>query len=201
MICFAAIAPHQPLLLPTVGEESDRKEVVKTISSLKILGDQFGMTKPEEIIISSPHKDWGFNVPLHFLAPEFEGEIEYFLTGYESPEKHFEQGKEFFRGLEKNKRYAVIASGDLSHCLKEDGPYGFQADGPKFAKALQEYLIGKNIKALFGLYDDFPEAIECGLRSFSYLLGMLEASGKDWHPKILSYEGPFGVGYLVARMI
>jgi len=28
---------------------------------------------------------------------------------------------------------------------------------------------------------------------------MLEESGIDWQPEILSYEGPFGVGYLVAN--
>jgi hypothetical protein len=29
-------------------------------------------------------------------------------------------------------------------------------------------------------------------------LGILEESGLNWKPEILSYEGPFGVGYLVA---
>jgi len=45
----------------------------------------------------------------------------------------------------------------------------------------------------------YPEAGECGLRSFSFLLGILEASGALWQPEILSYEGPFGVGYLVVN--
>ena len=37
---------------------------------------------------------------------------------------------------------------------------------------------------------------ECGLRSFVILLGVLD--GLEIKPEILSYEGPFGVGYLVA---
>jgi len=45
----------------------------------------------------------------------------------------------------------------------------------------------------------YPEAGECGLRSFCFLLGILEASGISWQPEILSYEGPFGVGYLVVN--
>jgi len=49
------------------------------------------------------------------------------------------------------------------------------------------------------LDDLYPEAGECGLRSFCFLLGILEASGISWQPEILSYEGPFGVGYLVAN--
>jgi hypothetical protein len=30
-------------------------------------------------------------------------------------------------------------------------------------------------------------------------LGILEASGINYQPEILSYEDPFGVGYLVAN--
>ena len=37
---------------------------------------------------------------------------------------------------------------------------------------------------------------ECGLRSSIILLGVLD--GLKVKPEILSYEGPFGVGYLVA---
>lgn len=201
MIIFSAIAPHPPLLLPGVGSESDQKKVEKTIESLGVLRKRFLAAEPDAIIISSPHEDWGFNVPLHFLAPGFKGEIIYFLTGGGSPAEHFTQGKDFFNELELDKRYALIASGDLSHCLKEDGPYNFHPEGPKFDKAFQEALIGKNIKTLISLDNKFPQAGECGLRSFAFLLGILEASGQEWQPKILSYEGPFGVGYLVAKII
>jgi len=41
------------------------------------------------------------------------------------------------------------------------------------------------------------EAGECGYRSIIILLGALD--GLDWKPEILSYEAPFGVGYLVAN--
>ena len=39
---------------------------------------------------------------------------------------------------------------------------------------------------------------ECGLRSILILLGIL--SGNKIKPEVLSYEGPFGVGYLVALL-
>ena len=93
----------------------------------------------------------------------------------------------------------MIASGDLSHCLKEEGPYGFHPDGPKFDKALIESLKKKDIEKILKLDEMYPDAGECGLRSFCFLLGILEASGLDYQPEILSYEGPFGVGYLVAN--
>jgi len=120
------------------------------------------------------------------------------LTTLDSPKQHFDWGKEFYSKIKNLKlKIALIASGDMSHCLKEDGPYGFHPDGPKFDKALIEFLKKKDIKNFLKLDEMFPEAAECGLRSFSFLLGILEKAKIDWHSEILSYEGPFGVGYLV----
>ncbi len=39
-------------------------------------------------------------------------------------------------------------------------------------------------------------AAECGLRSFEIMAGALE--GLPFTPQLLSYEGPFGVGYAIA---
>ncbi|XOB41757.1 MAG: hypothetical protein ACKKMS_03515 [Candidatus Nealsonbacteria bacterium] len=199
MLNFAAISPHPPILFPSVGSEKDRKQVKKTIESLNSLGEKLKESNPDSIIISSPHPDWGFNVPLYFLAKDFKGGIETYLMGLETPEFYFEKGKKVYQELDKNKKYALIASGDMSHCLKEDGPYGFHPDGPKFDKALIEALKKKDIETILKLDEMFPEAGECGLRSFCFLLGILEASGINYQPEILSYEGPFGVGYLVAN--
>lgn len=196
-IIFAAIAPHPPIILPSVGSEKDRAQVKKTISALENLGKNLEEKNPDSIIISSPHPDWGFNVPLYFLAKDFKGKIKSYLTDLNEPEFHFEKGKQFYGKLE-NKKYALIASGDLSHCLKEQGPYGFHADGPKFDKALINYLKKKDIKNIFKLNEKFPQASECGLRSFSFILGILEASKINWNIEVLSYESSFGVGYLVA---
>jgi len=192
MITFAAICPHPPILWQGKPE--------KTVKAMKKLGQIFHKADPEKIFISSPHPDWGFEVPLYFLAKNFRGKIEKVLINLESPQFYFEQGKKIYNLKIKNLKFkiALIASGDMSHCLKEDGPYGLHPDGPKFDKALIEALKKKDIKTILKLDDLYPEAGECGFRSFCFVLGILEASGIDWQPEILSYEGPFGVGYLVA---
>jgi aromatic ring-opening dioxygenase LigB subunit len=201
-VVFAAMSPHPPIILPSVGSKEDREQVKKTINVLKILGEKFKKAKPEMIIISSPHSDWGFNVPLFFLAKDFKGEIKNYLTGSEKPDYYFLKGKkiggELF-SVKIKKRVALIASGDLSHCLKEDGPYGFNPDGPKFDKTLIESLKKKDIKTILKLNELYPEAGECGLRSFCFTLGILEESKVKYQPEILSYEGPFGVGYLTVN--
>ena len=200
MLKFAAISPHPPIILPLVGSPEDRAQVKKTIASLELLGKKLKELKPDSIIISAPHPDWGFNVPLFFLANGFKGKIEQLLIGLEPPQFYFEQGKKAYTKYKiQNTRYALVASGDLSHCLKEDGPYGFRPDGPKFDKTLIEALKKKDIKTILKLDEMYPEAGECGLRSFCFLLGILEESKIDYQPEILSYEGPFGVGYLAVN--
>ncbi len=201
MLSFAAISPHPPILLPSVGSEKDRAQVKNTINALESLGEKLCEAKPSTIIISSPHPDWGFEVPLYFLAKDFRGKIETHLVRLESPEYYFEEGKKLYSLKIKNwkLKIALIASGDLSHCLRADGPYGFNPDGPKFDKELIESLKKKDIENILKLDDKYPEAGECGLRPFCFILGILEASGIKYQPEILSYEFPFGVGYLVAN--
>ncbi|MBU4298948.1 class III extradiol dioxygenase subunit B-like domain-containing protein [Patescibacteria group bacterium] len=207
MLIFACISPHPPIILPSVGSPEDRGQVKNTILALEKLGGKLKKLKPNSIIISSPHPDWGFEVPLHFLASDFKGEIQSILIGLESPRFYYEEGKELYKSKFQNpnvksnpkSKIALIASGDMSHCLKEEGPYGFHPDGPKHDKALIEALKKKDLETILKLDDLYPEAGECGLRSFCFLLGILEASGLDWQPEILSYEWPFGVGYLVSN--
>jgi aromatic ring-opening dioxygenase LigB subunit len=202
-IVFACISPHAPIFLPNIGRKEDRAQVKKTIESLELLGKKLSEAEPRSVprsvIISSPHQDWGFNVPLHFIAKDFKGEIKEVLIGTESPEHYFKEGQKFYEDLDKNKKYALIASGDMSHVLKEDGPYGFHPEGPRFDADLIKYLKNKDIEKIFKLDDDYPEAGECGLRSICFMLGILEAAKINWQAEILSYEGPFGVGYLVVN--
>jgi len=202
MLKFACISPHPPIILPSVGSPEDRAQVKNTILELEKLGEKLKKLNPEKIIISSPHPDWGFNVPLFFLAKDFKGEITTYLVGLEEPRFYFEKGKEVYKSISQrsnSQKVVLIASGDMSHCLKEEGPYGFNPDGPKYDKALIDALKKKDIETILKLDDLYPEAGECGLRSFCFLLGILEASGINWQPEILSYEGPFGVGYLVVN--
>ncbi|MGE5417059.1 MAG: AmmeMemoRadiSam system protein A, partial [Acidobacteriota bacterium] len=98
---------------------------------------------------------------------------------------------------ELERKTVVIASGDMSHRLKDDGPYSLNPDGPVFDKQLAEYLAkGQFIDVL-----DMPESLrenagECGYRSVVMMLGALNKI--QVKPHLYSYEGPFGVGYLVA---
>ena len=201
VLVFACLSPHPPIILPEVGSPQDREKVKSTIEALKSLAPKLAATKPEIVIVSSPHPDWGINVPLHFLVKSSKLKVQNYLTTSDSPKKHFEWGQKIIREIPQKRRVAWIASGDMSHRLKEDGPYGFHPSGPEFDQKFIELLKKKDIEGILNLPENLVgEAGECGLRSFCMLLGALDGLGVNWSPEVLSYEGPFGVGYLVAQL-
>lgn len=99
---------------------------------------------------------------------------------------------------ELNRKTVFIASGDLSHKLKEEGPYSYSPYGPKFDKEFIETLEKGDIVKCFNLEDRMvEESAQCGLYSVYTLLGAMEGNGVKG--TLLSYEGPFGVGYGVMK--
>jgi aromatic ring-opening dioxygenase LigB subunit len=91
-----------------------------------------------------------------------------------------------------------LASGDLSHRLKRGAPAGYDPRGAEFDAAVTERLAKGRFDELSDLDRGLVRAAgECGLRSFIALGGFLGEEAVD-SPRLLSYEGPFGVGYAVA---
>lgn len=88
----------------------------------------------------------------------------------------------------------VIGSGDLSHKLKEDGPYGFRKEGPEYDERIMDVMGRASFGELFDFSENFCEkAAECGHRSFTIMAGALD--GLAVKTEKLSHEGTFGVGY------
>lgn len=96
-----------------------------------------------------------------------------------------------------DRRVVFIASGDLSHVLKEDGPYGFKPEGPEFDTKIVRIFKEGHLDELYDIDGVFAErAAECGLRSFQIMAGAIGTEPSN--TEVYSYEGPFGVGYAVA---
>jgi aromatic ring-opening dioxygenase LigB subunit len=201
MLVFAAITPHPPIILPEIGG-LELAKVKKTVNAMKKLAKIFKESKPEKVVIISPHPppQHGAQVPLYYLMKNLPDlPIEELSITFDSYKDHYQWGKKEGKKYQHGpKRIAFVASGDLSHCLKADGPYGFNPAGPLFDRKLIELIKKKNIEGILNLDRDLIEnAGECGLRSICFLFGVLE--GQTYEPEILSYEGPFSVGYLVAN--
>lgn len=140
--------------------------------------------------------DHGTMVPLYFVNRYWKEYrlVRVGLSGL-SFTKHYELGQYIRDTAQKlDRRTVVIGSGDLSHRLKEEGPYGYRKEGPEYDARIMD-VMGKGA---FGELLDFPEdfcekAGECGHRSFLIMAGTLDRTKVQ--TERLSYEGPFGVGY------
>jgi len=143
--------------------------------------------------------DHGVLVPIHFLAKGMGGAKMVPLTFSLLPlDVHFAFGQAIRRVADKiGRRVAIVASGDLSHRLIPAAPAGFHPDGEVFDKKLVQYIEDYTVKGIMTMDEDLIDhAGECGLRSIVILLGALD--GLAVKSEVLSYEGPFGVGYCVA---
>ena len=54
MLSFAAICPHPPIIIPTIGRD-DLNKVKKTVEAMETLANQLAKINPEVLIIISPH--------------------------------------------------------------------------------------------------------------------------------------------------
>lgn len=144
--------------------------------------------------------DHGIMVPLYYLR---EAGVKATLVAFGISLLPFQKLFQFGRVLGRvvagtPRRVGLIASGDLSHRLTRDAPAGYDPQGKVFDEIIQDALRRMDTKAILNLSEELIErAGECGLRPIIMLLGALqEYQGES---KIHSYEGPFGVGYLVAE--
>ena len=140
--------------------------------------------------------DHGTMIPLWFLN-QYDRNYQVVRIGLSGLpfSAHYRLGQCIQRAAERSeKRIAVIASGDLSHRLTKDGPYGFQEEGPAYDRRIMDVMGSGEFGGLFDFSEEFCEkAAECGHRSFVIMAGALDSLAVK--AERLSHEGPFGVGY------
>lgn len=146
-----------------------------------------------------PSLDHGVLIPLYFLrkAGVHCPLVRMGLSGFSALD-HYRLGQCVAEAVDALGRRAVfVASGDLSHKLKADGPYGFAPEGPVFDEAVTKAMASGNFLEFLTMDPSLCDrAAECGLRSFQLMAGALD--GLAVQPRLLSHEGTFGVGYAVA---
>ncbi|MCM1084256.1 MAG: AmmeMemoRadiSam system protein A [Clostridium sp.] len=140
--------------------------------------------------------DHGTMVPLYFVN-QYWKEYKLVRIGLSGMPlvMHYELGQCIRMAADKlGRNTAIIASGDLSHKLMEDGPYGYSKEGPEYDSRVMDVMERAAFHELLEFPENFMErAAECGHRSFVIMAGTLDERAVE--VKRLSYEGPFGVGY------
>ena len=143
-----------------------------------------------------PLLDHGTTVPMYFINKRYTDYklVRIGLSGL-NLNTHWEFGKAIRRAVDKTGRKCVfVASGDLAHCQKEDGPYGFSPEGPEYDRQILDVMGAGDFDALTSFDEDLlDKAMECGHRSFTIMGGAFEGINKETIE--LSHEATFGVGY------
>ncbi|AZV56352.1 AmmeMemoRadiSam system protein A [Clostridium sp. AWRP] len=140
--------------------------------------------------------DHGALVPLYFVNKKYPNyKLVHITYGMLSKMELYKFGMCIKKAVnEVNTKAVFIASGDLSHRLTKDGPYEYSPYGEKFDREITSLLEKGDVLKIFNMdKETVNEAGECGLKSYYIMLGAMD--GCDIKGKILSYEGPFGVGY------
>lgn len=145
-----------------------------------------------------PALDHGTMVPLYFISRELKDYrlVRIGISGL-SVAEHYAFGKCITQTADKlGRNIVLVASGDLSHKLKTEGPYGYAPEGEQFDREITKAMAEGDFLRFMTFSPSFCEAAaECGLRSFIIMAGALD--GRRVKPELLSYEGTFGVGYAV----
>ena len=140
--------------------------------------------------------DHGVMVPLWFLRRRYNDFkiLRIGLAGLPLTD-HYALGYLIRAAIEAEGRSAVlIASGDLSHKLREEGPYGFAPEGPEYDARIMDVCGRGAFRELFDFSPVFLEkASECGHRAFVMLAGALDGTAVE--AKALSHQDVTGVGY------
>lgn len=145
--------------------------------------------------------DHGALVPLYFVNKVYPNyKLVHITYGLLSPLELYKFGSIVQNVVEDSEEEVVlIASGDMSHKLSNEGPYTYAKEGKIFDESIVEYLNNNDLESIVSFDLGFAErAGECGLRSFMIMAGFLEGYNID--TQVFSYEGPFGVGYLTGKI-
>lgn len=146
--------------------------------------------------------DHGSTVPMYFINQKYSNyQLVHITYGLLTKSQLYEFGKCIKKAVEESTKNVVfIASGDLSHRLIKDGPYDYSPYGEKFDQEIRLLLEKGDTTGVLKMDPVMiREAGECALRSYYILLGALD--GCKFRGQTLSYQGNFGVGYLVMKFM
>jgi len=145
--------------------------------------------------------DHGTAVPLYFLQRNgWTGRVIALGYSFLSSEDHVRFGNCVRAAIDRlGRRVAFIASGDLSHRLQPGAPAGYNPNAHLFDEEVVDAISSCSADRIVDIDQEMRRtAGECGYRSMLVAIGAIR--DLDSNCEVISYEAPFGVGYLVAQL-
>lgn len=145
--------------------------------------------------------DHGVLVPLSYLKRQgHDFKLVALSSSFLDKEKIYAAGVALQEAARQTgRRIVFVASGDQSHKVNDQSPYGFDADGPLYDDQLHQALQEGDAQKILSIDPVVCErAAECGYRSVVMLMGAFSRQG--FETRLTCYEAPYGIGYCVALL-
>jgi len=140
--------------------------------------------------------DHGVMVPLRFILKQYtDFKLLHINIGFLPKVQMYQAGKILSEIL--GDENVIIASGDLSHKLANDGHEEYDEMGAVYDEYIVSAINNNDLLKILSANEDMVErAGQCAHKPLELLMGALD--GKASRSQVYSYEAPFGVGYMTA---
>jgi AmmeMemoRadiSam system protein B len=210
------VSPHSPFIPEAFGVWEGKKlsggmerfqapDVMVSVDLADDLADAIvdvsnRMEIPVGRLLEEWHLDRGVTVPALYLLKEDEIRVVPVAISMLGWEEHWLFGTAIAKAAERIPGDTVIvASSNFSHRVTPDAPHGYSAAGPTFDTRVRDAIERGRLRELLDIPQDLcREASECGFAPLLVLAGAFD--GRSVSGRVLSYEAPFGIGYMVAEV-
>ena len=147
---------------------------------------------------SSADLDHGVLVPLYFIEKQYKDfDLIHISIGYLSKTELFKAGTIIADIL--GDENVLIISGDLSHKLSKNSPNGYDSMGKEYDEYIVKAIKDSSYINILDIDDNMVNlAGQCAQKPLELFIGALE--GYKSESIVYSYEGPYGVGYMTAKI-
>jgi aromatic ring-opening dioxygenase LigB subunit len=210
------VSPHSPFLPEAFGVWEGKKlrgsmerfqapdVTIELKVSVPLAEAIVDVAQRMELPMGRLNKDWeldrGVTVPAVFLIREGETNVVPVAISMLGWDEHWLFGTAIAKAAEVvGEDVVLIASSNLSHRITPDAPHGYSGTGAEFDGLVRKAFEDGRLRDLLDIPQDLcREASECGFAPLLVLGGAFD--GRNVKGRVLSYEAPFGIGYLVAEV-
>jgi aromatic ring-opening dioxygenase LigB subunit len=210
------VSPHSPFLPEAFGvwegkslkgsmERFQAPEITLELNVSTALAEAIvDVAERMELPMGRLRSDWdldrGVTVPALFLIRADETKIVPVAISMLGWDEHWLFGTAIAKAAQLiNEDVVIVASSNLSHRITPDAPHGYSGTGAEFDGLVRAAFESGRLRDLLDIPQDLcREASECGFAPLLVLGGAFD--GMNTKGKVLSYEAPFGIGYLVASV-
>lgn len=183
------------------GDFSSKKNIKGNPDLAHSIGDSVKMGVDIEII-DKPDLNNSTGIPLYLLSGNnVDLKTVLIYCSGASLKEHYNFGEKIRTKIKNSKEnIMILSSANLSHGLDKKSPAGYSSRSAKFDNKVIESIKNNNFDQILDMEQDLIDEVGGnGIRSIIIMLGII--SGEKYKPELLTYEYPFGVGYLSMNFI